>query len=161
MLTLPGAPVVYYGDELGLAGKNDPDSRRVMPAESALMPSQVETRNVVRKLGRVRACSDALRRGALRTLVADAERFVFAREIVGDVAGAVVVALSRRPSLTADVKLPPDLIPRVTVDQLAKYGQSEVVQVVIPLRTITPESIVSSLQKLKISSLQASTHVSD
>ena len=107
VLTLPGAPVVYYGDELGLAGKNDPDSRRVMPAESALMPSQVETRNVVRKLGRVRACSDALRRGALRTLVADAERFVFAREIVGDVAGAVVVALSRRPSLTADVKLPP------------------------------------------------------
>jgi glycosidase len=106
LLTLPGAPVVYYGDELGLAGKNDPDSRRVMPAESALMPAQVETRAVVRKVGRARACSDALRRGALRTIVADAERFVFAREIEGDVGNAVIVALSRRPALTADITLP-------------------------------------------------------
>jgi glycosidase len=106
ILTLPGAPVVYYGDELGLAGKNDPDSRRVMPAEAALIPAQIDTRTLVRKVGRARACSDALRRGALRTLVADAERFVFAREIEGDVANAVIVALSRRPALTADITLP-------------------------------------------------------
>ncbi len=51
--------------------------------------------------------------------------------------------------LSADVKLPPDLIPRVTVEQLPKYGDSEVVQVVITLRTIVPDSIVPSLQKLK------------
>lgn len=106
VLTLPGAPVLYYGDEVGLAGRNDPDSRRVMPADAALIPAQVETRAVVRKVGRARACSDALRRGALRTIVADAERFVFAREIEGDVAGAAIVALARRPSLTAEVKLP-------------------------------------------------------
>jgi glycosidase len=107
VLTLPGAPVVYYGDEVGLAGKNDPDSRRVMPAESTLLASQVETRALVRKVGRARACSTALRRGALRTLVADAERFVFAREVEGDVAGAAIVVLSRRPSLAAEVALAP------------------------------------------------------
>jgi len=107
VLTLPGAPVVYYGDEVGLAGKSDPDSRRVMPAEASLLSSQVETRALVRKVGRARACSTALRRGALRTLVADAERFVFAREVEGDVAGAAIVVLSRRPSLAAEVKLPP------------------------------------------------------
>jgi hypothetical protein len=107
VLTLPGAPVLYYGDEVGLAGRNDPDSRRVMPAESDLIPAQIETRDVVRKVGRARACSDALRRGALRTLVADAERYVFAREIVGDVAGAAIVALARRPSVDREVVLPP------------------------------------------------------
>ncbi len=107
VLTLPGAPVVYYGDEVGLAGRNDPDSRRVMPAEATLLPSQLATRDVVRKVGRARACSDALRRGALRTLVADTERFVFAREIAGDVPGAAIVALARRPSVPAEVKLPP------------------------------------------------------
>ncbi len=107
VLTLPGAPVVYYGDEVGLAGKNDPDSRRVMPAEAALLASQLETRAFVRKVGRARACSTALRRGALRTIVADAERYVFARELEGDVSGAAIVALSRRPSLAVEVKLPP------------------------------------------------------
>ena len=106
VLTLPGAPVVYYGDEIGLAGKNDPDSRRVMPPESALIASQIETRAVVRKVGRARSCSEALRRGALRTIAAEAERFVFARELPNDVHGAVIVALGRRPALDAEVKLP-------------------------------------------------------
>ena len=106
VLTLPGAPVVYYGDEVGLAGRNDPDSRRVMPADATLLASQVETRAVVRKVGRARACSEALRRGALRTIAADQERFVFARELPGDVAGAAIVALARRPALAAEVKLP-------------------------------------------------------
>ena len=31
IMTLPGLPVLYYGDETGLAGGSDPDCRRVMP----------------------------------------------------------------------------------------------------------------------------------
>ena len=103
MLTLPGAPVIYYGDEVGLAGRSDPDCRRVMPAEDQLLEEQVRTRDVARKIGRARACSRALRRGALQTLVADEERFVFSREIDGDVA---IVALVRRPTRPLDVPLP-------------------------------------------------------
>ena len=30
-MTLPGAPCLYYGDEIGLAGGNDPDCRRAFP----------------------------------------------------------------------------------------------------------------------------------
>ena len=29
--TLPGAPTVYYGDEVGLTGDDDPDDRRTYP----------------------------------------------------------------------------------------------------------------------------------
>jgi glycosidase len=99
--TLPGAPVVYYGDEVGLAGRQDPDSRRVMPADAALSPDQTATRDFVSALGRVRACSDALRRGTYRSLVADAEALAFAREDAGD---AAIVVLARSP--TAPVTLP-------------------------------------------------------
>ena len=30
-MTYPGAPTIYYGDELGLTGADDPDDRRGMP----------------------------------------------------------------------------------------------------------------------------------
>jgi len=30
-MTLPGAPMLYYGDEVGLMGETDPDCRRCMP----------------------------------------------------------------------------------------------------------------------------------
>lgn len=33
LLTFPGAPCIYYGDEVGLAGTVDPDSRRGFPSE--------------------------------------------------------------------------------------------------------------------------------
>ena len=29
--TLPGAPTIYYGDEVGLTGADDPDDRRTFP----------------------------------------------------------------------------------------------------------------------------------
>jgi glycosidase len=32
-MTFPGAPCIYYGDEVGLPGGLDPDCRRVFPAE--------------------------------------------------------------------------------------------------------------------------------
>ena len=31
LMTLPGVPLIYYGDEVGLAGGTDPDNRRMMP----------------------------------------------------------------------------------------------------------------------------------
>jgi glycosidase len=80
LFTLPGAPILYYGDEVGLAGKSDPDSRRVMPADAALSPLQTQTRAFVQTLGKARTCSEALRRGTYRTLHVDPERLVYARE---------------------------------------------------------------------------------
>ncbi len=104
VLTLPGAPVIYYGDELGLAGRGDPDCRRVMPKEEDLIPAQKETRDVVSKIARARRCSKALRRGTVTTIEADLERFVFARSNDGETA---IVSIVRRPTDPIDVTLPP------------------------------------------------------
>ena len=103
--TLPGAPTVFYGDEVALAGRGDPDSRRVMPADSALTPNQIATRDFLTKLAKARACSEALRRGAYKSLYSDSENLVFQRSTeAGDWA---VVALSRAPtSSSLSIPLP-------------------------------------------------------
>ncbi|MGH7327470.1 MAG: alpha-amylase family glycosyl hydrolase, partial [Polyangiaceae bacterium] len=103
--TLSGAPTVFYGDEVALAGRGDPDSRRVMPADSALSQNQIATRDFLTKLAKARACSEALRRGTYRSLYSDSENLVYLRQAEdGDYA---VVAISRAPaSATLNIPLP-------------------------------------------------------
>jgi glycosidase len=88
---LPGVPIVYYGDELGLAGRNDPDSRRPMPAEGALTTDMRGVRDFVTRLGRLRDCSGSMRRGAYRTISSAPEHLAFARELDGSATTIVVV----------------------------------------------------------------------
>lgn len=33
-MTIPGIPIIYYGDEYGLPGAGDPDNRRMMQFEN-------------------------------------------------------------------------------------------------------------------------------
>jgi glycosidase len=104
VFALPGAPTIYYGDEVGLAGGYDPDSRRVMPGDSELSGLQLETRAFVQKLGAARSCSGALRAGSYRTLLADDEHLVFAREAQG--VEPVVAVFMRNPDPTKPFTLP-------------------------------------------------------
>ena len=104
IMTLPGAPIFYYGDEVALAGKSDPDSRRVMPAEAELTALQTQTRATVRTLSQARACSAALRRGTYRTLHVDPEHLVFARELAG--APTAIVDVQRSPTTSLSAPLP-------------------------------------------------------
>jgi glycosidase len=61
LLTQPGIPVLYYGDEVGLAGGSDPDSRRVLPDAASLSSAQQRLYEAVAALGRARRCAPALR----------------------------------------------------------------------------------------------------
>ena len=45
LMTSPGIPLIYYGDEIGLAGGGDPDNRRMMPwNDNELMDAQIALR---------------------------------------------------------------------------------------------------------------------
>jgi glycosidase len=103
VFSLPGAPVVYYGDEVALVGHVDPDSRHVLPADSALNSAQLATRASLTALTHVRACSAALRRGTYRLLFANDESLVFARELAG---ADTAVAVLYRNAATISAPLP-------------------------------------------------------
>jgi glycosidase len=91
IFTLPGIPVVFQGDEIGLAGANDPDCRRVMPREEELNEHQRAVRETVRQLGKIRRDSPALRRGERLVVEAARALYVFERRAEEE---SVVVVLS-------------------------------------------------------------------
>lgn len=117
IFTLPGMPTVFQGDEIGLAGSGDPDNRRVMPAEEALLPAQRVVREQAERLGALRRCSVTLRRGERRTLAAEPRRWAYVRETEGEPTVLVVLAAGDASS-EIEVVLP-DLAGATVVDALS------------------------------------------
>ncbi len=62
LFTLPGAPTVYYGGEVGVVGKDDPDCRRSFPPESAW---DMTVHNMYKKLIALRRAHEVLRTGTI------------------------------------------------------------------------------------------------
>ncbi len=103
VLTLPGAPVIYYGDEVGLAGARDPDSRRVMPDDADLQPAQLALRGDVMRLAALRRCSAALRSANWALVGATVDHLAFTRD---DGAGNAVIVVASRSDVATHVELP-------------------------------------------------------
>jgi glycosidase len=91
LATNKGAPLVYYGDEIGLPGAGDPDNRRPMQF-TGLSADQTYLCNTLKALLAARAAHPALRRGARSTLSAGADTWVYSMTSGADV---VYVALNR------------------------------------------------------------------
>ena len=99
-LTLPGAPSIYYGDELAMEGRADPDCRRAYPVTlEGAGPEGLATRELVRALLTARRDHVALRRGGVRVVAATDRAVAILREadgrraIVAVNAGAAPVTL--------------------------------------------------------------------
>jgi glycosidase len=86
-LTFPGMASIYYGDEVGLTGFDDPDDRRPYPWGS----EDLELREWYRTLARLRASHEAVREGDLEFLVTDDGASTLAYLRRSDAAAAVVV----------------------------------------------------------------------
>ena len=76
LLTFPGAPCIYYGDEVGLPGGNDPDCRRGFPPEAHW---DRELLTAHQQLIALRHRYPALRTGAYETIYAEGSVYAFAR----------------------------------------------------------------------------------
>jgi neopullulanase len=77
LLALPGAPCIYYGDEIGLMGHADPDCRAAFPWAAAAEPS--ELRDSIRSAIALRAAEPALRSATVTPLAAADHACAFAR----------------------------------------------------------------------------------
>lgn len=69
--TVPGAPTVFYGDEVGMTGADDPDDRRTYPwADKGGSPDQAMF-NHYKTLNTLRSTNSVLTSGDFKVLLAD------------------------------------------------------------------------------------------
>ncbi len=83
-MTIPGIPIVYYGDEIGMPGANDPDNRRMMRFDS-LNTFEQDVKQTVTKLAHLRCDHMALLYGNFEILQAQGATFIYKRTYFNDV----------------------------------------------------------------------------
>lgn len=106
IMTIPGIPVIYYGDEIGIPGANDPDSRRLMIFEN-LTPNQQMVKENLKKLTRLRRSNLAFIYGDFRTLKVTDHVYAYSRSYF-DNHTIVLFNKSAQPK-TIQMELPPQL----------------------------------------------------
>ncbi len=143
LFTARGTPMLYYGDEIGMLGGNDPDNRRDFPGgwagdahdafeASGRTAAEQAVWGHVQALLRLRAARPELARAATENLYVGEQAYVYRR-------GRTVVALNN-DTARAEVRLPAGLLPDATTlrDALgacpAPRAEAGAVVVTIPAR---------------------------
>lgn len=91
-MTLPGVPVIYYGDEFAMPGGNDPDNRRMMQFGS-YTAAQQQLIQKVKTLTRLRSSNMALLYGEYKQVPVTPGFFAYERNYFGQ---KVMVVFSKR-----------------------------------------------------------------
>jgi glycosidase len=88
LMTTPGVPCIYYGDEIGMPGGNDPDNRRMLHFNDWNSP-QVKLQQATQQLVNLRRSNMALTYGELEVLYNEGGVLVIGRKYFDSVAVVV------------------------------------------------------------------------
>jgi neopullulanase len=113
LFTIRGTPQMYYGDEIGMEGRGDPDNRRDFPGgfpgdqhdaftQTGRTPQEQDIFHHVQMLLRLRSQHPALRIGDLKDIFVDQSAYVYTRQGGGE---TVLIAINNSDQLRA-IKLP-------------------------------------------------------
>ncbi|MBS3766498.1 hypothetical protein KGY71_08275, partial [Candidatus Bipolaricaulota bacterium] len=102
LFTLPGTPAIYYGDEIGMEGWDDPDCRRPYPWDQDRYGKGLI--DYFRSLINLRKEEPALRRGSFRELSADESIFSYSRTMGDEMVIGAVNSASESRTHRIDVK---------------------------------------------------------
>jgi cyclomaltodextrinase / maltogenic alpha-amylase / neopullulanase len=138
--TLPGAPCIYYGDEVGLEGGIDPDCRRGFPRDEAAWDHDLLA--FVRAAIALRHAEPALRRGEFAVIGSAGRAMAFERTlgrvrlVVGVNAGESPARLQAAIAGGAAPRLSPVALPGMTLGE-ALVDDAGRVELVLPARSGT------------------------
>ena len=99
LMTTPGVPCIYYGDEIGMPGGNDPDNRRMMHFGDWNTP-QAKLQQATQQLVNLRRTNMALTYGDLEVIHNSDGVLVFGRKYFGQLALVIFSKYSGTEPLT-------------------------------------------------------------
>ena len=125
LLTARGIPLIYYGDEIGMSGGNDPDNRRDFPGgwpgdhrNAFEVSGRTTDENAmfhhVRKFTRLHAELEPLRRGKMINLAVGEQTWAYAR-VIGKSSAIVVFNNGTEPARMEFFVAPAGLSDRETL----------------------------------------------
>lgn len=99
-ITLPGVPLIYYGDEAGVAGGNDPDNRRTYPWGN----ENKELITFYRDLVGLRNKENSLRKGSFKIYDTEPSVFAFERAYKNEKI-LIIINISGREKIVKNIKV--------------------------------------------------------
>jgi glycosidase len=132
IMSIPGVPVLYYGDEIGMTGANDPDNRRMMKF-SGLSGHEMDVRETVSKLCKLRQNSMPLLYGTTKIIRADADVLILQRSYLGKHVFLILNRSALKQNVTMDGLMPSGTIKSIINGNKVVLKENKIQAELMPL----------------------------
>jgi glycosidase len=139
--TIPGVPVLYYGDEIAMPGAGDPDNRRMMRFGN-LSPKELQLKKKVAKLFGLRAQHLSLTYGDFNLLEASETTLAYQRSYFDETTIVVFNNASQSKTITVNLASVPTGVLQSQFGSTFTYNKGTTLSVELPAKSF--EVVVTS-----------------